>query len=89
MKTLLKIVGTLVSLGAGYAGAKIVDATWTKVTGQVPPKVSDADAQAEAGLRHALTFAVISSVVASVIQVMTNRGTQRAIARFSKEIAEI
>jgi hypothetical protein len=35
-------------------------------------------------LRSALTFALISASVSAIIQVLANRGTQRAITRFAK-----
>lgn len=89
MNALLKIVGMAVSIGAGLAGRKLVDVVWTKATGEEPPKPKDKEAQAEATLRHALGFAVLSSVVAAVIQVLTNRGTQQAIARFVDNLDEV
>ncbi|MGJ9403030.1 DUF4235 domain-containing protein [Arthrobacter sp. KK5.5] len=89
MNILLKVGGTIISLVAGLAGAKVVDAVWTKVTGNEPPKPTNPKTQAEATLRQALGFAVMSSVVAAVIQVATNRGTQRAIARFNRTLDEV
>jgi hypothetical protein len=89
VKLLLKVVGTLVSLGAGLVGAKLVDAVWTKITGHEPPKPANPESQAEASLRQALGFAVVSSVVAAIIQVATNHGTQRAIARFGNNLDEV
>ncbi|HET9347621.1 MAG TPA: DUF4235 domain-containing protein, partial [Arthrobacter sp.] len=35
-------------------------------------------------LHSALTFALISAAVSAIIQVLANRGTQRAITRFAK-----
>ncbi len=39
---------------------------------------------AEASMRQALGFAVFSAVVAAVIQVLADRGTTKAIAKFTK-----
>lgn len=89
MNILLRVGGTIISLVAGLAGAKVVDAVWTKLTGNEPPKATNPKTQAEATLRQALGFAVMSSVVAAVIQVATNRGTQRAIARFNRTLDEV
>ncbi|MEE1622333.1 DUF4235 domain-containing protein [Zafaria sp. Z1313] len=89
MNVLLKIVGSLISLGAGFAGAKLLDTAWTRITGEEPPKPGDAEAQAEASLRQALGFAVASAVVAAVIQVMANRGTQRMLRRFQETADEV
>lgn len=89
MNSLLKIVGMVVSIGAGFVGGKLVDTIWYKVTGENPPKPNDKEAQAEASMRHAIGFAVVSAVVSAVIQVLTNRGTQRAIARFNHTADEV
>lgn len=82
MNVLIKLLGTGVSLLAGFAGTKLVDALWEKSTGNKPPKGDDEDVPTT--LRQALTFALISAAVSSVIQVLANRGTQRAITRFAK-----
>ena len=89
MNLLLKIFGSLLSIGAGFAGGKAVDSIWQGITGQNPPKPGDANAQAEASLRQALGFAVVSAVVAATIQVLTNRATQRMISRFTQEAGEV
>lgn len=89
MNVLLKVFGSVVSIGAGFIGGKLVDTVWTKATGQKPPKPGDHEAQAEASMRHALGFAVTSAVVAAVIQVLTNRGTQRTIRHFNKTVDEV
>ncbi|MGG5170617.1 DUF4235 domain-containing protein [Pseudarthrobacter sp. J1738] len=81
MNILLKLLGTGVSIGAGIVGSKLVNAAWLKATGNKPPKPGD---EAESSLRQALVFALISGSVSTVIQVLTGRGTQRAIARFNK-----
>lgn len=82
MNVLMKLLGTGVSLGAGFAGTKAVNKIWEKITGNKPPTGADDDTPTT--LRSALTFALISAVVSTVIQVLANRGTQRAIARFAK-----
>lgn len=89
MNVLLKVLGSVASIGAGFVGGKLVDFVWTKVTGQKPPKPGDAEAQKDATMRQALGFAVTSAVVAAIIQVLTNRGTQRTIARFNRTTDEV
>ena len=67
---------------AGFAGTKAVDTVWEKVHRPKPPKGDKDDVPTT--LRSALTFALISASVSAVIQVLANRGTQRAITRFAK-----
>ncbi|MEV7606592.1 DUF4235 domain-containing protein [Paenarthrobacter sp. NPDC089322] len=81
MNFLLKLLGAGVSLGAGFVGTKLVNIGWEKVTGNKPPKGHD---DLETSLRSALTFALISAFVSTLIQVLSSRSTQRAIARFAK-----
>ncbi len=82
MSFFIKLLGTGVSLLAGFAGTKAVDAVWEKATGRKPPKGDKDDVPTT--LRSALTFALISAAVSAIIQVLANRGTQRAITRFAK-----
>lgn len=82
MNILIKLLGTGISLLAGFVGTKVVDTVWEKTTGNKPPKGHDDDVATT--LRSALTFALISASVSAVIQVLANRGTQRAISRFAK-----
>ncbi|KRE66186.1 hypothetical protein ASG92_16465 [Arthrobacter sp. Soil736] len=82
MSFFIKLLGTGISLLAGFAGTKAVDTIWEKTTGRKPPKGGKDDVPTT--LRSALTFALISASVSAVIQVLTNRGTQRAITRFAK-----
>jgi hypothetical protein len=82
MSFFIKLLGTGVSLLAGFAGTKAVDVVWEKVTGSKPPKGDKDDVPTT--LRTALTFALISAAVSAIIQVLANRGTQRAITRFAK-----
>ncbi len=82
MNLFIKLLGTGISLLAGFVGTKLVDSTWEKITGSKPPKGDDDDVPTT--LRHALTFALISASVSAIIQVLANRGTQRAITRFAK-----
>jgi hypothetical protein len=82
MNLFSKLLGTGVSLLAGFAGTKLVDTMWEKSTGNKPPKDHDEDVPTT--LRSALTFALISASVSAIIQVLANRGTQRAMARFAK-----
>ncbi|MFC8304865.1 DUF4235 domain-containing protein [Specibacter sp. NPDC057265] len=81
MNVVVKLLGTGISLGAGFAASKVVDAVWEKSTGSKPPKDSN---DLESSFRSALTFALVSSAVAAVIQVLAGRTTQKAIARWSK-----
>jgi hypothetical protein len=82
MNILIKLLGTGISLAAGFVGTKVVDTVWEKATGNKPPKGHDDDVPTT--LRSALTFALISASVSAVIQVLANRGTQRAVTRFAK-----
>jgi hypothetical protein len=82
MNFFIKLLGTGISLLAWFAGTKAVDTIWEKTTGRKPPKGGKDDVPTT--LRTALTFALISASVSAVIQVMANRGTQRAITRFAK-----
>ena len=82
MSFFIKLLGTGVSLLAGFAGTKAVDVIWEMVTGWKPPKGDKDDVPTT--LRSALTFALISAAVSAIIQVLANRGTQRAITRFAK-----
>jgi hypothetical protein len=82
MSFFIKLLGTGISLLAGFAGTKAVDTIWEKTTGRKPPKGGKDDVPTT--LRSALTFALISASVSAIIQVMANRGTQRAITRFAK-----
>lgn len=81
MDVVFKLLGVGLSAGAGFVGTKLVDFLWQKITGEAPPKSKDG---LENTLRSALIFAVISGAVSTIIQVLTNRSTQRAIKRFSK-----
>ena len=78
----IKLLGTGISLLAGFGGTKLVDTVWEKSTGNKPPKGHDDDVPTT--LRSALTFALISASVSAIIQVLANRGTQRAVTRFAK-----
>jgi hypothetical protein len=82
MNLFIKLLGTGISLLAGFVGTKLVDTVWEKSTGNKPPKGHDDDIPTT--LRSALTFALVSASVSAIIQVLANRGTQRAITRFAK-----
>ncbi len=86
MNILLKLLGTGVSIGAGFVANKTVDMVWEKSTGRKPPKDGT---NLEYSLRSALTFALVSSAVAAIIQVIAGRGTQKAIARINKNPNEV
>ena len=81
MNVVFKLLGVGMSAGAGFVGTKLVDFLWEKITGEAPPKSKDG---LENTLRSALVFAIISGAVSTIIQVLTNRSTQRAIERFAK-----
>ncbi|MBV1780613.1 DUF4235 domain-containing protein [Paeniglutamicibacter sp. ABSL32-1] len=85
MNSLMKLIGPVISIAAGFLGGKIVDKAWLGFTGQQPPKRGNKEAQAEASMRQAIAFAVLSATTAALIQVLTDRGTQRALARFAKK----
>jgi len=53
------------------------------LTGSAAPRKGSEEA-AEATLRQALGFAIFSAVVAAVIQVLADRGTNKALSKFSK-----
>ncbi|RAN71301.1 hypothetical protein B5P43_33985 [Bacillus sp. SRB_336] len=86
MNIVFKLLSTGVSLGAGFAASKIVDTVWEKSTGHKPPKDG---ADLENSMRSALAFALVSSAVAAIIQVVTSRTTQKAIARFQQHPDEV
>lgn len=86
MNIVFKLLGTGVSIGAGFVASKLVDTVWEKSTGNKPPKDGN---DLESSLRSALTFALVSSVVAALIQTLAGRTTQKAIARFSKHPEEV
>lgn len=82
MNLFIKLLGTGISLGAGFVGTKLVNTIREKSTGRKPPTGKDEDIPTS--LQSALTFALISASVSTIIQVLANRGTQRAITRFAK-----
>jgi hypothetical protein len=82
MNLILKLLGTGVSIAAGLAGAKLIDFAWKAVTGKESPK-QDTDAM-ENTLRATVVFALISGGVSAMIRVLSQRGTQHAINRFTK-----
>ena len=86
MNIVFKLLGTGISLGAGFVASKLVDSVWEKSTGNKPPKDG---ADLNNSLRSALTFALVSSVVAAIIQTLASRTTQKAIARFNKHPEEV
>ncbi|WP_461634439.1 DUF4235 domain-containing protein [Glutamicibacter soli] len=83
MNAVQKLIATGISLGAGFLGSKLVDQVWKGFTGNAAPRKGSEEA-AEASMRQALGFAVFSAVVAAVIQVLADRGTTKAIAKFTK-----
>ncbi|GAA1404846.1 hypothetical protein AUR04nite_07840 [Glutamicibacter uratoxydans] len=83
MNAVQKLVATGISIGAGFVGSKLVDQVWKGFTGSAAPRKGSEEA-AEATLRQALGFAIFSAVVAAVIQVLADRGTNKALSKFSK-----
>ena len=81
MSLVLRLLGTLVSIGAGLAASHLLGYIWKKVTGQEAPKSDD---DLENRLRAAVMFAVVSGTVGRVIQVLTKRATAKAVIRFDK-----
>lgn len=81
MTVVFKLLGVGLSMGAGFIGTKLIDVLWEKITGEAPPRSKDG---LENTLRSTLVFAVISGAVSTIIQVLTNRSTQRAIHRFAE-----
>ena len=81
MNFVLKALGTGVSIGAGLLASS--SSTWCgkQTTGKDSPKNDD---DMENSLRSVLVFAVVSGAVSAIIRVLSQRGTQHAIARFSK-----
>lgn len=86
MNIVFKLLGTGVSLGAGFVASKLVDTVWEKSTGNKPPKDGT---DLDNSLRSALAFALVSSAVAAIIQTLANRTTQKAISRFNKHPEEV
>ncbi|NKX50045.1 DUF4235 domain-containing protein [Arthrobacter deserti] len=81
MNVFLRVMGTGVSIGSGLLASRIIDAIWKKDTGKDSPKQDD---DMENTLRATLAFALVSGAVSTVIRVLSQRGTQRAITRFTK-----
>jgi hypothetical protein len=81
-----KLLGTAASIGSGFVASKLVDMIWEKSTGKKPPKDGK---DLSYSMRSALIFALVSSSVAAVIQVLANRGTQKAIVHFNKTADEV
>jgi hypothetical protein len=77
---LIKLLGTVIGIGAGFAATKVLDKAWEKGTGHKPPKDPT---NLEASLRDTLVFALVASSVGAAVQVFTQRYTQKAIARFN------
>ena len=84
MNVLLKLAGPLVTLAAGFVGAKVVDLAWTKFTGSRPPQPGDTEANVKSSLRKTLAFAIISAAVGAAIEVLTGHGTRIAISRLTQ-----
>ena len=81
MKLLIKPLTIAISLLAGMAGARISGAIWKGVTGELPPAVTNPEAQQRAKIGKVLAFAVISGATASVIQAVTKRWTQNLVEK--------
>ncbi|MGM0928394.1 MAG: DUF4235 domain-containing protein [Actinomycetota bacterium] len=81
MTVILRLLGTLVSVGAGLAATRILGFVWKKVTGNDAPQADD---DLENSLRSAVAFAVVSGTVGRVIQVLLKRATAKAVRHYQK-----
>ena len=89
MKPLVKIFSTIASLVAGLVGSKLVESTWTKVTGDDAPTKKNKDAQDAQSLTRVVTFAAISAATAALINVAVNRGAERMVKRAKSHPEEV
>ncbi|UNK46511.1 DUF4235 domain-containing protein [Arthrobacter sulfonylureivorans] len=81
MTVVLKLLGTLVSLGAGLAATHLLGYVWKMVTGRDAPQADD---DLENSVASALVFAVVSGTVGRVIQVLLKRATAKAVLHYEK-----
>ena len=82
MTVVLRLLGTLVSLGAGLAATHVLGYVWKKVTGQRrPPGRRRLGEQRGFG---SVVFAVVSGTVGRVIQVLLKRATAKAVLHYEK-----
>ena len=81
MTIVLRLLGTLVSIGAGLAATHVLGFVWKKVTGRDAPQADD---DLENSVASALVFAVVSGTVGRVIQVLLKRATAKAVLHYEK-----
>jgi hypothetical protein len=81
MTIVLRLLGTLVSIGAGLAATHLLGFVWKKVTGNDAPQSDD---DLENSLQAAVVFAVVSGTVGRVIQVLLKRATAKAVLHYEK-----
>jgi hypothetical protein len=81
MTIVLRLLGTLVSIGAGLAATHVLGYVWKKVTGNDAPQADD---DLENTLGAAVVFAVVSGTVGRVIQVLLKRATAKAVLHYEK-----
>ncbi|MFT4469264.1 DUF4235 domain-containing protein [Arthrobacter sulfonylureivorans] len=81
MTVVLRLLGTLVSIGAGLAATRILGHVWKAVTGRDAPQADD---DLENSLQSAVVFAVVSGTVGRVIQVLLKRATAKAVLHYEK-----
>ncbi|MGQ3383376.1 DUF4235 domain-containing protein [Glutamicibacter sp. TV12E] len=81
MRILAKIFTTLLSLGAGWVGSRLVSAAWRKATGELPPSLANPEEQQQAALGKVLSFAVVSGASAAAMQALAKRWSRSLEAR--------
>jgi hypothetical protein len=81
MTVVLRLLGTLVSIGAGLAATRVLGFVWKRVTGRDAPQSDD---DLENSLQSAVVFAVVSGTVGRVIQVLLKRATAKALLHYEK-----
>ncbi|MCB4208454.1 DUF4235 domain-containing protein [Arthrobacter sp. UM1] len=86
METIIKLIGTGASIGAGFASTKLVNVIWEKTTGNRAPKKGQ---DAEQSFVQAVTFAVVSAAVTAVFTQLVRRGEAKAIRTFNKSQKEV
>jgi len=89
VKPLVKILSAVVSLVAGMAASKLVERTWTSVTGDAAPTKKNKDARENQSVARLVTFAAVSAGTAALINAATQRGAQRLVQRSASHPEEV
>ncbi len=83
----MNVFAKLVSLGAvaasGFVATKIADKSWTRITGNEPPK----DQDGQDALVQVLAFTVLSAGIAALVQHFVLRSTNNLLTK-AKEAGE-